>query len=420
MANILITEKQMVQLSKKLVSEAVGVPEHILDAAETLYQKVENHIKNINEKKEEYKFDGDLNVELGTKKKIQVDDYNLTIRVEVLDNYDEEPQISSMAVMQSFGFDRDIYLKRNEQNTTLTLIITFIASEEWEPNDLYETIEKDKVYQTASLAHELKHKYDKQAKETGLVGPEAEYQATQRVGTFGIPTIDHKFFRYAYFISMAENLVRPVEVASQMRSMDIKKSQFREFIENERVYKELVEIKKFKFETLISELYEQMGRVDALLDHVDKYDENMSEEEKINRVLEVVYISVVNTRMEIFVHMTEHGTDNIVRMGMMLNALPSFMKSSVEGLKKTDEVREKFLKYTIRFKNNPVKFFENECEHFNYTANKILKRIGKIYSLAKDDDINESIINWELHQKMMEKKYGKRKIETEYKYKKYR
>ena len=237
MANILITEKQMVQLSKKLVSEAVGVPEHILDAAETLYQKVENHIKNINEKKEEYKFDGDLNVELGTKKKIQVDDYNLTIRVEVLDNYDEEPQISSMAVMQSFGFDRDIYLKRNEQNTTLTLIITFIASEEWEPNDLYETIEKDKVYQTASLAHELKHKYDKQAKETGLVGPEAEYQATQRVGTFGIPTIDHKFFRYAYFISMAENLVRPVEVASQMRSMDIKKSQFREFIENERVYK---------------------------------------------------------------------------------------------------------------------------------------------------------------------------------------
>ena len=146
MANILITEKQMTQLSKKLVSEAVGVPEHILDAAETLYQKVENHIKNINEKKEEYKFDGDLNVELGTKKKIQVDDYNLTIRVEVLDNYDEEPQISSMAVMQSFGFDRDIYLKRNEQNTTLTLIITFIASEEWEPNDYVDVYSSDRKY----------------------------------------------------------------------------------------------------------------------------------------------------------------------------------------------------------------------------------------------------------------------------------
>ena len=29
---------------------------------------------------------------------------------------------------------------------------------------------------------------------------------------------------------------------------------------------------------------------------------------------------------------------------------------------------------------------------------------------------NESIINWDLHQKMMEKKYGKRKIETEFRF----
>ena len=35
--------------------------------------------------------------------------------------------------------------------------------------------------------------------------------------------------------------------------------------------------------------------------------------------------------------------------------------------------------------------------------------------MAKDDDeVNESILNWELHQKLMEKKYGKRKIETKF------
>ena len=40
--------------------------------------------------------------------------------------------------------------------------------------------------------------------------------------------------------------------------------------------------------------------------------------------------------------------------------------------------------------------------------------------MAKDDKqpVSESIINWELHQKLMEKKYGKRKIETEFKFKK--
>jgi hypothetical protein len=412
---IVITENQL-----KVLKEAVGVPDYILDAAEKLYEKVESQIKSIKEKKEEYKFNGELNVELGDKKKIRIDDYNLTVNVEVIDGYDEKPQVTSMAVMQMFGFDRDIYMKRNEPNTTLTLTITFVASEDWETNDLYEAMEKDKIYQTASLAHEIKHKYDKQAKETGLIGPEAEYQATQRVGTFGIPAIDHKFFRYAYFISMAENLVRPVEVASQMRSLGVKKSQFRDFIENERVYKELVEIKNYTFDNFIGELYEQMNRVDALLDHINEYDENMSEEQKISRVLEVTYISVVNTRMEIFVNMTEHGMDDLIRMGGLLGNLPSFMKNRLEGLKKTDEVRDKFLKYTMRFKKDPIKFFENECEHFNYTATKILKRIGKIYSLAQEDEVNESIINWELHQKLMEKKYGKRKIETEYKYRNFR
>jgi len=412
---IVITENHL-----KVLKEAVGVPDYILDAAEKLYEKVESQIKSINEKKEEYEFNGELNVELGDKKKIKIDDYNLTVNVEVIDGYDEKPQVTSMAVMQMFGFDRDIYMKRNEPNTTLTLTITFVASEDWETNDLYEAMEKDKIYQTASLAHEIKHKYDKQAKETGLIGPEAEYQATQRVGTFGIPAIDHKFFRYAYFISMAENLVRPVEVASQMRSLGVKKSQFRDFIENERVYKELVEIKNYTFDNFIGELYEQMNRVDALLDHINEYDENMSEEQKISRVLEVTYISVVNTRMEIFVNMTEHGMDDLVRMGGLLGNLPSFMKNRLEGLKKTDEVRDKFLKYTMRFKKDPIKFFENECEHFNYTATKILKRIGKIYSLAQEDEVNESIINWELHQKLMEKKYGKRKIETEYKYRNFR
>ena len=38
--------------------------------------------------------------------------------------------------------------------------------------------------------------------------------------------------------------------------------------------------------------------------------------------------------------------------------------------------------------------------------------------MAKDnDEMNESIINWDLHQQLMEKKYGRRKIETELKFK---
>jgi hypothetical protein len=39
--------------------------------------------------------------------------------------------------------------------------------------------------------------------------------------------------------------------------------------------------------------------------------------------------------------------------------------------------------------------------------------------MAEDDQpMNESIINWELHQQLMEKKYGKTKIETKFNFKK--
>jgi hypothetical protein len=72
----------------------------------------------------------------------------------------------------------------------------------------------------------------------------------------------------------------------------------------------------------------------------------------------------------------------------------------------------------MKYEKNPTKFFEDEIENFQYIANKMIKKISKVYALAKDDEeVSESIINWELHQKVREQKYGVRKIETEYKFK---
>ena len=274
---IIITESQL-----KLLNEIVGVPENILQAAEKLYSEVEKHVKSINTKEEEYEFDGSLNVEMGGKKKIQITDYKLTVKTEEIENYNGKPDIVSMGVLQAFMFDRKILMKVSEKTSKLELVINFVVSENWEPYELYETIEKDKINQIASLAHELKHKYDKQAKPFALIGKDAEYQATQSVGTFGIPAIDRKFFRYAYFITGIENLVRPTEVASQMRSQNIKKSDFEEFTKTERVFKELTEIKNYTFEKFIEDIKSNMPRVDALLDYINEDYSDMNDDEMIN------------------------------------------------------------------------------------------------------------------------------------------
>jgi len=119
--------------------------------------------------------------------------------------------------------------------------------------------------------------------------------------------------------------------------------------------------------------------------------------------------------MEMFMIMTSHHMDDMIKFGAQLGVLPSHLDKHVEKLEKTDEVRQKFLSYVMKYEKNPTKFFEDEIENFQYIANKMIKKISKVYGLAKDDEaVSESILNWELHQKVREQKYGTPKIHTKY------
>lgn len=412
MTKIIITESQL-----RLIAEALGVPDNILDAADMLYDVVEQDIRSIDTIEDEYKFDGKIKFEMGDKKKIKVDSYELTVNIEKIEDEEGVLDIISMGMGGMFGFNRDIYMKENQPSKTLDLSITFAVGENWKPEDLIKKMEEERDEHVSSLAHEIKHKYDKQAKRHGLIGQDAEYQATQRRGNFGIPAIDRVFYRYMYYISGIENLVRPTEVAYGMKRKNITKSKFRQFLENHRVFKELVEIKNFTFDDFISQLKSQENRLDALIDHIGEDPSDMSVDEKINKVLEVAYIDLVNNKMDLFVTMTEHAMDDMIKFGSQLGMLPPGFEEKIEGIRKTNEIRQKFLKFAMKYENNPKKFFEDEFEKFNYVANKMLKKISKLYAMAKDDEqpVSESIINWDLHQQIMEKKYGKRKIETKYK-----
>ena len=62
MKNIVITESQL-----KLITEALGVPDNILDAADMLYDVVEQDIRSIDTIENEYKFNGKIEFEMGDK-----------------------------------------------------------------------------------------------------------------------------------------------------------------------------------------------------------------------------------------------------------------------------------------------------------------------------------------------------------------
>ena len=411
MKNILITENQL-----KLISEALGVPDTILDVAEQVFDSVAQDIKSIRTKKDEYIFRGNVGVQLGDKKKIDIDDYELTVSVVYPDDYDEEPQIMSMGMVQQFNFDRNIMMKRTQQSSTAEIEIDYAVSDNWEPIDLYNTLMKSKTKHLASIAHELKHKYDKQSKKIDLIGREALYHSTMKMGISGIPAIDSVFMRALYFVSMTENLVRPVEIASIIKSKNITKSQFKDFLMKTDVYRELQNIKNYTFDDFINDMKEQMNKVDNLLEHVNVDGlEDMSEDDKIKKVLEVIYGTLTNARLDIFQDMTSNKQDEL--MDMFKDLFGQDLKKDDPQQKGLEQVRNKFYNYAAKYKDNPVKFFEDEFENFNYTADKVLKRLSKIYALAQDDEqpVSESILNWELYQKVKEQKEGKQKFSTKIK-----
>jgi len=407
MKNIIITENQL-----RLITEALGVPDSILDAAEEIYDLIGENLKSITTKEPIYEFTNDVDIVLGDKKKIKIDGYELTVNVEEFPTQiTGKPVIISMGMSQSFRFDRKVMMKRIERSTTAEMEITFGVGKEWEPGDLYEVYMSEKVEHLSSIAHELKHKYDKQSKELDLVGRDAEYNATQSYGSFGIPTIDQKFMRYLYYISIAENLVRATEVSSEMRSKNITKSKFNDFLMGNRVYRELVEIKNFTFSDFINGIKGDMDRVDELLKHIGEDPENYTENQKIRKILEIVYITLVNTKMDLFSRMTFDESDSLI-------SLFSNVMGRQLGDDEMSKVRGKFQNHVTKYKGDYIQFFKDEIENFNYIGTKMLKKIGKLYAMAKDDQpVSESIINWELHQELMDKKYGKRRIDTEFKFK---
>lgn len=70
---------------------------------------------------------------------------------------------------------------------------------------------------------------------------------------------------------------------------------------------------------------------------------------------------------------------------------------------KIKEIRNKFFNYVTKYKDNESQFYIDEIKKFQIIADKMIKKLSKLYAMATDSSTNESIINWELHMKIQGK-----------------
>lgn len=410
---IILTESQF-----KILQEAVGVPEGILEAGEELYRIVSDELKQINLKEERYDFEID-DVELKISD-VTFDRVNLTINVEEVEDFPyEHTMIASMGVGNEFRFDEGVMLQVNAKSSTIHLVVNFITPEGWKPEDLYKEFTKEKEQTVSVMSHEIMHRFHRQKQEHELIGGTADYNvySSGRL-KFGIPVIND-FMRYSYFIQYSENVVRPTEIASRMTQKGIKKEDFYNFMVNDEVFTELKRIREFSYDYLMERLYEEMDSINGLISYAGGDPDSMNDEEKIKSVLELVYINLVNAKVDIFDNFFYSESEKMSKMTSGSGLFAALFGSGVQPSEEKEKVRDKFINHVSKYQNREMDFFVDECERFNYVATNLMKKISKIYALLPDEkeQTNESILDWELHQKLMEKRYGKRKIETEYNFK---
>jgi hypothetical protein len=385
----------MKRLIKKILNERLGVPEGILESSEMLYDLILDSVKGLgNPPKESTSLTFHTNLKI-------IDLVFKTVNVDVefieTDELDRVELLSMGFRNQNSFSDESLVLVNIISHGEVSFSITIAGPEGTTMEDIVNLFESKKNDMISSLAHELSHSVEffKQ-KKVGVkkLSSYAGYQKTR----FPFRPIQ-KFLHYLYFVHSIENIVRPSEVSSLMRSGNIDREKFYEFLLNTRVYVMLKEINNFSFQTMREELKNDYVNISHFLKKIGVDVSNIkTKDEIVDKLLEIVYINLINNSLS---EVKKMMTNNF------LEELFGFKTGSDK-----DKLFENLIKFFTRFEKNPNGFYTFEEKNFKIISNKMMKKLSKLYDMANID--YSSIKNWDLHHKI--NKTGEQ-FETEIKFK---
>jgi len=199
--------------------------------------------------------------------------------------------------------------------------------------------------------------------------------------------------------SKTEDLVRSSEIAGGIKSLDIKKEEFKEFLKSNRLYNNIKMSENFKFETMKKDLYDEVDLIRHRLKEND-IESPDSDDDVVDFILELTYRNIVGGSIDFL--------KNIMNLDNPIKQLLNLIKK---------EEKEYFNKYIRKTTfENKEKYFEYCEKMINFKANKVLKKISKLYDMCRDKEVNKlqskitdkSIINPKAHDEFVADKSIKR------------
>jgi len=355
--------------TKKEFNEAVGVPEGIYDAGKQLYDDIKKELTpQLNKNQTEY------NLNFSPNKPYKIGDMEI-------DTVDLKVQLHPIPNDDYGDSNMSVYRKQKLEDTGKTVMYMSLPSEgnvrltidkpvplDWTVDGVIDSFEKNKVMGVSSISHELKHEYDDFKHPIGSPSHVANYQSKTHFMNFPVRALQRLFYDL-YYMDKVENLVRPSELYAKLMSKGIKKSQFLDYFRDE--YSHIMDAMKFNTEDLIKELYENIDEVDELLRNVDDLEvdvDDMTDEEKVNTLLRIAYVSYGNMSGE--------------RLKYQLVSNPLELLFGLGGSK--EPYFQKHINKVTKYSENPIGFYKDIEKTLKNTGRKVIKKMAKVYSLLPE------------------------------------
>lgn len=352
---------------KRNIFEALGVPDNLHETSLKVFDKLLSWTKNLR-RTDFKKGEGAKTIIRGNYRIADFEFSNVKIQmgVEVIEQL-EEPTLLSMVNRSESQKTEDFRLQTIKRKHVDILIIIGVPSN-FKFKSLSDFLINEKREFVENLSHELKHAYDHYKKPYDNTYERAEYQSAISLTT-GIPPID-EFIHDIYYTSMSENLVRASEIASAIKNNQISQKEFLKFLGSNDTYQSFKRISNFNYENFKKRLLDKPRLLTSFLKSIGEKEKNLSDEQKLNKVLEAVYTGLANSKIENFSQMLTHS---------MIEQIIGF-----EGEKQ--KVFEEFIKRVRRFRN-PDDFFRFYEKRFHEVGREMMRKIAKLYAITSKQNL---------------------------------
>jgi len=374
------------RFSKQNIVEAVGVPSNI----ENVSKRVFNFFEQKLQEEGDSIVDPNITYDYELSGRFKIGDFNFrSIKFNLIfittDEVDE-PLALGMGIHMAAEpqFPEFVLITQKSKDLEFSVRIAIPESKDTRFPQVLDMVQIEDLEIQSSFSHELMHGFDDFKKPFESIKSRAKYSGTQQT-RFDIPPL-RQFLHYLYFASATENVVRAAEVNSIMKKAGVSKDMFYDFLLSNKTYKMYQEINNFSLDNLKKDLLNYTDDIDDILNRFGEVDSYKTGEEKVNRILEIFYINLVN---------------NIVSSYKELLTTHFFEQMSGLLFPDKQEAYLKFARETRKYEKNPMGFFEFEEKKMKSISSEMLKKLSKLYSLIGDK--KKSIKEWGLHQKMLPK-----------------